>query len=622
MWFRTAVVVPGELTLSTLGSSFDTVLAVYTGAPMGGLFPVAANDQAPGGGPWSTVTFTATPGTTYWVAVDGRNGERGDGVLTPAFSPTDPVSNDLFAAAITIDPDRSQLFETHTRGATHEPSEPAHAGASGAASAWWRFTAPVDGLLVVSTQGSAFPTVLAAYTGASLDSLVHVASHGEGAHSQLALQVVADTTYHVAVDGRAPDAITGTGGVQLHTAFIADGADRFDPLPTPLRLIDTRPELMGVVESADVGTPMAAGAVVRIDVSGVPALAGAATIAVNLTTVNQVATGFVQAYPCASVGDPAPPTAALNYSANAVVANSALVGLVADGFCVRSSQVAHLVIDAVGSFAGTTTYQPLPTPARLVDTRPELSGLSSTVDETTPLAAGEVRRYMVPHAGGLPEPSQYTAVAVNIAAVAPSTSGFVKAWPCETAATPAPATSVLNMRAGNNTGNAGMLGLASSGFCVQASTTTHLVVDVTGVFVRQASAVSNQRPLRLLDTRPLEMGIVEFGSGTDAAAPLVAGQVMVLSIPGYAGVPDQGVASAAVVNITAVGNTATGYLTVWPCDGPTSAPPTVSTLNFRPGAATSNGALVGLSGATVCVMASNSTHLVVDVTGWHAAGSV
>ena len=73
----------GVLDLDTDGSDFDTVLGVYTGS--GGSFeslhPVACDDNSGANGSTSRVVFDVQGGTTYYVAVDGVNGESGTVVL-------------------------------------------------------------------------------------------------------------------------------------------------------------------------------------------------------------------------------------------------------------------------------------------------------------------------------------------------------------------------------------------------------------------------------------------------------------------------------------------------------------------------------------------------------------
>ena len=82
----------GPVVIDTLGSDFDTRLAVYVGDAVGALVPVADNDDAPGL-PTSAVAFPAVQGTRYRIAVDGylgATGEVGLRVRLPV-RPTAPV---------------------------------------------------------------------------------------------------------------------------------------------------------------------------------------------------------------------------------------------------------------------------------------------------------------------------------------------------------------------------------------------------------------------------------------------------------------------------------------------------------------------------------------------------
>ncbi|MFA5293189.1 MAG: M12 family metallo-peptidase [Phycisphaerae bacterium] len=73
-WYWTAPF-NGQMTIDTFGSSFDTLLAVYTGTSFP-LTEIASNDDS--GSPQSQVTFTAISGTTYRIAVDGHDGATGN----------------------------------------------------------------------------------------------------------------------------------------------------------------------------------------------------------------------------------------------------------------------------------------------------------------------------------------------------------------------------------------------------------------------------------------------------------------------------------------------------------------------------------------------------------------
>src|ERR1043165_8204813 len=69
VWWDWTAPATGDATIDTFGSSFDTLLAVFTGSSVSTLTFVASNDDS--GGLQSQVTFTAIGGTAYRIAVDG-----------------------------------------------------------------------------------------------------------------------------------------------------------------------------------------------------------------------------------------------------------------------------------------------------------------------------------------------------------------------------------------------------------------------------------------------------------------------------------------------------------------------------------------------------------------------
>ena len=97
VWFRWTAPSSGTVTFNTFGSSFDTLLGVYTGTDVSALTQVAANDQTPLGNV-SSVTFKATAGTIYRIAVDGWNNQLGIYTLSWVY-PT--VSDTILSSSIT-----------------------------------------------------------------------------------------------------------------------------------------------------------------------------------------------------------------------------------------------------------------------------------------------------------------------------------------------------------------------------------------------------------------------------------------------------------------------------------------------------------------------------------------
>ena len=79
VWYTYTPTASGTVTISTCGSSFDTVLAVYTGS-CGTLTPLDCNDD---NGPacatsQASISFSGTAGTTYFVLAGGSGGASGN----------------------------------------------------------------------------------------------------------------------------------------------------------------------------------------------------------------------------------------------------------------------------------------------------------------------------------------------------------------------------------------------------------------------------------------------------------------------------------------------------------------------------------------------------------------
>jgi hypothetical protein len=87
-WWVFTAPADGVLHLSTTNSTFDTVLALYTGSSLSSLIPVGANDDAyPGAtGGFSELFQPVHANTTYRIAVDGYGGVGGAMFLTYDFT--------------------------------------------------------------------------------------------------------------------------------------------------------------------------------------------------------------------------------------------------------------------------------------------------------------------------------------------------------------------------------------------------------------------------------------------------------------------------------------------------------------------------------------------------------
>ena len=81
VWWQWRAPSSGRVTIDTSGSSFDTILGVYTGTRVDTLTTLGENDDAVGFGGASRVTLTVTAGTVYMLRVSGFGGREGSIVL-------------------------------------------------------------------------------------------------------------------------------------------------------------------------------------------------------------------------------------------------------------------------------------------------------------------------------------------------------------------------------------------------------------------------------------------------------------------------------------------------------------------------------------------------------------
>ena len=204
------------LTLTTAGSTFDTVLAVYGAAPGG--IPAAfdrpaCNDDVEAGSPTSKVTFTATRGRQYLVQVGGKG--FASGKITLAASAPRPANDDRAAA---VDLSTGQRLDVNTTGAGQEPGETLACGATPyAATVWFAWTAPAigDATFLASAASN---TAVAIYPAAGGPAI----ACKTGPLASIPLRVAAgDYLIQAGVAG-ADNASLGVGPLQMRVDFFVD----------------------------------------------------------------------------------------------------------------------------------------------------------------------------------------------------------------------------------------------------------------------------------------------------------------------------------------------------------------------------------------------------------------
>jgi hypothetical protein len=362
---------------------------------------------------------------------------------------------------------------------------------------------------------------------------------------------------------------------------------------SPQRLLDTRSGTGGVRQAVP------ANGSVTVDVTAALGSAAAGSAAINVTVTSPSAAGNVVAY---ADGRTAPEASTVNFEKGRTAANLAVVPIGADGrirLLNRSSGTVQLVVDLFGStVAGAGTAAGSFTaagPTRLLDTR-----RSTTARAAAPVAARGSVSIRVAGVGGVPATGA-GAVLVNVTAVQPTATGNVAA---------AAGTSVVNFAPGRTVANLALVQVAADGTITLTNVsagTVQLVVDLQGWYRSGPATAAGMTTAidarRLLDTR--------------SGQPVGARQSVSIQVTGGNGRPYPAAGlSAVLVNITAVGATRAGDVTVAGTGLPT---PATSNVNFVPGSTVANLVLaaVGKDGTiTLTNTSAGSVHLVVDIEGY------
>jgi serine protease len=229
-------------------------------------------------------------------------------------------------------------------------------------------------------------------------------------------------------------------------------------------------------------------------------------------------------------------------------------------------------------------------PVRIADTRP--SGFIST---DNPLVIDLKGTFGLPNVG-------LGAVALNVTATGATQDGYVTVWPC---ADTKPPTSSVNYAASEDIPNTVIASPDQYGkLCLDSFTPVNLIVDLSGWFI-SGDGLHTFTPQRAFDLR--QTGLV-VTSDTPYA----------FQMTGNFGIPTTG-ANSVVLNVTATGATAPGYITVWPCNQPQ---PYTSNLNYLQYQDIPNAVIATVdSNGQVCFASSSPTFLIADISGWFEQGS-
>jgi len=205
VWYSFTPASDGMLTAFTAGSSYDTVLTVYTSSCGEVPTEVACNDDDKSGSTNAQAAFAVTAGTTYLIEVTAFQGSGG-GTLAFGLETVLPFDNDDCAAPSVIAnvPFTATLDITDATTSVSDPFQSCSQGvpSQNPDSVWFSFTPASDGTVTASTFASNYDTVLTAYTG-TCGALVEVACNDDFAdesdpsstQSRITFPVTAGTTY-------------------------------------------------------------------------------------------------------------------------------------------------------------------------------------------------------------------------------------------------------------------------------------------------------------------------------------------------------------------------------------------------------------------------------------------
>jgi len=164
VWYKHTAAANASLTVSTEGSGFDTILAVYSGPEVNptfvGLVPVGCKDDDVNGSVLtSTVTFSALAGVTYYIQAGSFGGLSGSLFVTLGQIPP----NDNLASALPVAAPHAVTVNTIL--ATDEGGESFPCG--GFHAVWFKADLAAGSYVARNTSGLA-DAVIAVYSGPSV----------------------------------------------------------------------------------------------------------------------------------------------------------------------------------------------------------------------------------------------------------------------------------------------------------------------------------------------------------------------------------------------------------------------------------------------------------------------
>ena len=595
VWFNYTAPASGQIDISTAGSDFDTLLAVYLGNSLTALTVVASNDDTKTS-QTSAVSFAAVAGQTYRIAVDGYSNESGNLTLNWDLKLPLPPTAPTNVRAISS---RSQQIEV-LWDAPANPTHPvikytATASPGGQTCVWSQgpLTCTVTNLdngtaytftvVAENSSGSSPPsarsnsvtprTITRITTSthswgvdridqvsAVLDGLLSTTNRGDNA-----IIFIVDTGIATSSEfaGRLKDGFTsindgeGTSDCQGHGTHVASTAAgtsygiATDALVVPVRVLDCS------------GSGLTSGILAGLNFVSAYPLNGKRAV-VNL-----------------SLGGA--PSALLDSAVNSLI-NQGIVVVVAagnDGDDIDETQHDACQYSPARVSAAITVAA-----TDIDDSRSFFSNYGSCVDIFAP--GSDIK-------GASIDPSDDYATKSGTSMAAPHVTGAAAI-----ALTAFPSFGPSNIAAV-------LTSDATVGIVTDSRTNTpNRLLMVAGANLETETSpvtMKSINPTRIFDTRNGEGGVPVRKVGGD--------YVLEVQVAGTNNIASSGV-TAVSLNVTATNPEGTGFITVYPC----GARPIISNLNFIAGDTVPNAVVARLSDAgTLCFYSNVAVDIIADING-------
>ena len=588
VWFNYTAPASGQLEISTAGSSFDTLLAVYTGNALANLLPVASNDDIKTGQS-SAVSFAAVAGQKYRIAVDGYTGLSGNATLNWDLKLPLPPTAPTNVRAVSS---RSRQVEVSWNSPTN-PTYPI---------TLYTATATPGGQTCIWSQGP---------LNCVISNLVNGTSY--------TFSVVAQNAVGSSPQSESSNAVTPRTMTRVTTTPHSWGIDRIDQSSPDLDgeystanrgnnaivfVVDT-----GIASNNEFAGRLLSGFSAINDANGTVDCQGHGTHVASTAvgTSYGVATDAlvvpVRVLDCLGSGLTSGILAGLNYVADyplngkRAVVNMSLGGdtsAVLDAAVARLVELGIVVVVAAGNDSTPACeVSPAREPSAITvgatddsDTRAFFSNYGSCVDIFAP-------GYDIEGASIDPAFENVTKSGTSMASphVAGAAAIALTTFP---SASPARVIDLLTSDA--TTGIINDVGTGSPNRLLMVAG-TNLGVETTPATMKSIN------PKRIFDTRNGEGGVPVRQVGGD--------YVLEVQVAGTNNIASSGVAAVSL-NVTATNPEGTGYITVYPC----GTRPDISSLNFIVGETVPNAVVARLSETgSLCFYSNVAVDIIADING-------